>query len=94
MMRIMFVYSALFLLPFVIFGGWRWLIKGARGRRAIMNDAPILLLLLLGSILVAAGLYFLASKERTGIEGRYHPPVFENGKIKPGHFETTDKKPH
>ena len=75
------------LLPFLFFGGWRWLFKGARDRKAIMGDAPILLLFLLGIALVAAGLSVLASYDGTGVEGRYHPPVFRDGEIEPGHFE-------
>ena len=89
MTRVMLVYTLLLLLPFIIYGGWRWIFKGVRGRREIMSDAPILTLLLLGISLVGAGLYFLASKEQTGIEGRYHPPVIKDGKVEPGYFEKT-----
>jgi len=87
MTRVMLVYTILLLLPFIIFGGWRWLIKGVRKPGEIMSDAPILALLLLGIIFVGAGLYFLASKDQTGIEGRYQPPILKDGKIQPGYFE-------
>ena len=83
----MLVSVLLFLLPFIIFGGWRWIITGARGRRAIMTDAPVLLLLMIGAGLVATGLFYLASYEKPGVEGRYHPPAFKDGKIEPGYFE-------
>ena len=87
MTRVMLVYTILLLLPFLIFGGWRWIARGARGHKEIVSDAPILVLLLLGIALVGAGLYFLASKEQAGIEGRYIPPMIKDGKIVPGHFE-------
>jgi uncharacterized membrane protein YozB (DUF420 family) len=90
MTRVMLVYLLLFLLPFIIFGGWRWIIKGARGHREIMSDAPVLVLLMLGSLLVAVGLYFLASNDKEGIEGRYYPPVIKDGRIEPGHFEKAE----
>ena len=94
MTRVMLVYTLLLLLPFIIFGGWRWLIKGVRGHREIMSDAPILVLLLLGISFVGAGLYFLASKEQTGVEGRYTPPMIKDGKIEPGHFEKSSLLPN
>ena len=87
MTRVMIVSILLFLLPFVVFGAWRWLITGARGRRAIMTDAPIIVLMVLGIGCVAGGLFFLASYEKPGVEGRYHPPEFKDGKIQPGYFE-------
>ena len=87
MTRIVLLDIILFLLPFIIFAGWRWLIKGARGRHEIMSDAPLFGLLFLGIILGVTGLYFLGSHEKTGIEGRYHPPILKDGKIQPGHFE-------
>ncbi len=94
MTRVMLVYTILLLLPFLIFGGWRWIAKGARGHKEIMSDAPVLVLLLLGISLVGVGLYFLASKEQTGISGRYVPPVIKDGKIVPGHFEQSSKLPN
>lgn len=87
MTRIVLLDLILFLLPFIVFGGWRWLVHGARGRHELMSDAPIFVLLVLGIIFGSAGLYFLASHDKTGIEGRYHPPVIKDGKIQPGHFE-------
>lgn len=93
MTRVMLVYTILLLLPFVIFGGWRWIAKGARGHKEIMSDAPVLVLLLLGISLVGVGLFFLASKEQTGIGGIYHPPTIKDGKIIPGHFEVPKQPP-
>ncbi len=94
MTRVMLVYTILLLLPFIIFGGWRWIAKGARGHKEIMNDAPILMLLLLGILLVGVGLFFLASKEQTGVGGRYNPPVIKDGVIVPGHFTQSGKLPN
>ncbi len=87
MTRIVLIDIALFLLPFVVYGGWRWLIHGERGRREIMTDAPVFVLLLLGIVFAGAGLYFLASHESADTKGRYYPPVLKDGKIQPGHFE-------
>ncbi len=89
MNRVMLVYTLLLLLPFILFGGWRWLVKGVRGRHELMSDAPVFLLLLLGISFVGAGLYFIASKETVGIEGRYHPPTLKDGKVQPGYFDKT-----
>ena len=54
MTRILLLDVMLFLLPFIVYGGWRWLVKGARGRHELMSDAPIFGLLALG-ILFGAG---------------------------------------
>ena len=87
MTRIVLLDLVLFLLPFIVFAGWRWLRHGARGRHEIMSDAPVFALLFIGTVLGAFGLYFLASHDKTGIEGRYQPPILKDGKIQPGHFE-------
>ena len=88
MIRIVLLDIVLLLLPFIIYGGWRWIVHGERGHREILSDAPIFGLLFLGIILGSIGLYFLASHEQTGIEGRYQPPtVDKDGNIVPGHFE-------
>lgn len=90
MTRVLIVYLLLFSLPFILFSVWRWLVKGARGRDEIAKNAPVTILFLLGLSLVGAGLSFLASDEKVGIEGRYQPPVFKDGKIEPGHFEKSE----
>ncbi|MCF6200185.1 MAG: hypothetical protein L3J67_12495 [Hyphomicrobiaceae bacterium] len=88
MTRVMIFDVLLFLTPFVVYAFWKWLFHGARGHKEIMGDAPILVLVLVGSVLGMGGLYFLASHEQEGPQAHYSPPrMNENGQIEPGHFE-------
>jgi len=94
MTRVMIFDALLFLSPFVGYAFWKWLFRGARGHKEILNDAPILVLVLLGSLLGMGGLYFLVSKDQAGPKEHYFPPrLDENGQIAPGHFEADVKKP-
>ncbi len=91
MTRIVLFDVVLFLLPFIVYAGWRWLIHGERGHREIMSDAPVFAMLFLGIVLGVAGLFFLASRETAPTEGRYQPPVLEDGKVRPGHFDRSGR---
>lgn len=86
MIRIAFIEILLFLLPFLVYAGWRFVVHEARGR-AVIGDAPVLVLIAIGLSLFAAGLFYMASYETESTEGRYVPPVYRDGKIVPGHFE-------
>lgn len=87
MTRVMLLNIALFLMPFIIFGLWRWLVRGARKRHEFTSDAPVFVLIAIGVGLVTAGLFFFASQENEPVGKKYFPPVIRDGKIVPGHFE-------
>jgi hypothetical protein len=89
MIRIALIEVLLFLLPFLIYAGWRFVVHEARGS-AVIGDAPVLVLIALGLSLLAAGLFYIASYDKEGVEGHYVPAIYKDGKIVPGHFEHPD----
>jgi len=89
MTRVIIFDVLLFLTPFVVYAFWKWLFHGARGHKEIMGDAPILVLVLMGSLLGMGGLYFLASPDQQAPQAHYSPATLDkNGQIEPGHFES------
>lgn len=92
MTRIVLIQILLFALPFLVFAAWRYLVHEARGGE-IIDDAPVLVLLAIGSALFAAGLFYLASFEKQGIDGRYVPATYKDGHIEPGHFVRPGESP-
>ncbi len=94
MTRVIIFDALLFLSPFVVYAFWKWLFRGARGHKEILSDAPILVLVLLGSLLGVGGLYFLVSKDQAGPMEHYYPPKLDaNGQIAPGYFKADTPPP-
>ena len=93
MTRVIIFDTLLFLSPFVVYSFWKWLFHGARGHKDILSDAPILVLVLMGSLLAMGGLYFLADHDQKGPKTHYRPPTLnKNGEIEPGHFDQDVRK--
>ncbi len=83
MLRIAFIDILLFALPFLIYAGYMVWIRGA-APATLWQSAPIFWLLAAGLgllFVVMATLVQFSGGERGGI---YHPPVIEDGVIKPG----------
>ena len=85
-MRVIFERTLLFLLPFAAYFGF-FLLTQARPPRA---QAPWLVLVIAGLMLVAASFVYLGLTQGESTSGVYVPPHMQNGTIVPGHVE---KKP-
>jgi len=83
MLRIAFIDILLFALPFLIYAGYMVWVRGA-APATLWQSAPIFWLLAAGLgllFVVMATLVQFSGGQRGGI---YHPPVIEDGVIKPG----------
>jgi len=89
MLRIVLIQLALFATPFVV---WALYVLTVRRRKAatggVFDDTPFTGLVVAGTVMVAAGLLYLAafSGDPAG-DGTYVPPRYEDGRIVPGHIE-------
>lgn len=83
MLRIALIDILLFALPFLIYGAYRVAVKGT-APGDLWKDAPVFWLLAAGCglLLVVMATFIQFSNGERG--GTYHPPVIEDGKIKPG----------
>jgi len=83
MLRIALIDILLFLLPFLAYAAFMVWVKG-RPAASLMNSAPIFWLLAAGFGLLFAVTATLVQFSGGDREGTYHPPVLEDGVIKPG----------
>ncbi|MEE9587598.1 MAG: DUF6111 family protein [Hyphomicrobiaceae bacterium] len=87
MVRVVLINILLFLLPLLLYVLYVWLARRELPPGAVLDDAPILWLLIAGTVLVIAALIFFISFEGAPPGGVYHPPSFNNGRIEPGRIE-------
>ena len=83
MLRIALIDILLFLLPFLIYAAYMVWVKG-RAPASVMNSAPIFWLLAAGFGLLFVVMATLVQFSAGNPKGTYHPPVVEDGVIKPG----------
>lgn len=83
MLRIALIDILLFALPFLIYGAYRIAVKGT-APEDLWKDAPIFWLLAAGCGLLLVVMATFIQFSGGGREGTYHPPVIEDGKIRPG----------
>jgi len=88
MIRILFEYVVPVLVPFAVYFGWTWLV----GHRAGLREAPWFWLSAASLVLLTASLVAMALTTGETPDGVYHPPVYKNGKIIPGHIERPTAK--
>ncbi len=86
MLRIVLVDILLFLLPFLIYAAYMVWVKGVMPKN-LMAGAPILWLLMAGFVCLFVGLIMLVNFTGGDREGTYHPPVLEDGVIKPSSID-------
>ncbi len=86
MLRIVLLNILLFSLPFLAYAGYVLLTRNANNPAA-WDDAPILWLLAAGFALLFVGVVTLVSFDSGAPGATYHPPVYEDGVIKPGYVE-------
>jgi hypothetical protein len=83
MFRIALIDILLFALPFLIYAAYRVAVSGT-APSDLWKDAPIFWLLAAGCGLLLIVMATLIQFSGGGREGTYHPPVIEDGKIRPG----------
>ena len=86
MFRIALIDLLLFSLPFLIYGAYRFAVKGVPPDR-LWQGAPVFWLLAagVGLLLVVMATVIQFSGGKPG--GTYHPPSLEDGVIKPGEID-------
>ena len=86
MLRVLLINILLFSLPFIVYAGYVLLTKNANSVSA-WDNIPILWLLAAGFALLFIGMVWLVSFDSGEPGAKYHPPVYEDGVIKPGYVE-------
>ena len=86
MFRIALIDILLFSLPFLIYAAYRFAVKGVPPNQ-LWQDAPVFWLLTVGVglLLVVMATVIQFSGGKPG--GVYHPPVLQDGVIKPGEID-------
>ena len=87
MMRVVLINLLMFLLPFLLYGGYVYLTRGSQSPDSIWRGAPIGWLVVAGVVLALGTLFTLVTFSGWGTEGTYYPPRFEDGVVKPGRVE-------
>jgi hypothetical protein len=86
MLRIALIDILLFSLPFLVYGAYMILVKGA-APASLWQGAPILWLLAAGCGLLLVTMATLIQFAGGKPGGIYHPPSLEDGVIKPGEID-------
>ena len=83
MLRIALIDLLFFALPFLVYGAYMVWVKGA-APASVLQSAPVFWLLTAGFGLMLIVLVTLVQFSGGERGGTYHPPVIEDGVIKPG----------
>jgi hypothetical protein len=86
MLRIALVDILLFALPFVLYAAYMVAVKG-RAPSSLWQGAPVFWLLVAGCGLLLVVMATLIQFSGGEPGGTYHPPVIENGVVKPGEID-------
>jgi len=88
MIRIVIENVLLLLLPTLIYVLYVYLTIGSKGaKKKVLDDAPIVWLFLAGVVLAILVLAVFGTSSGGRPGDAYQPPVFEGGKIVPGHIK-------
>ena len=87
MLRIAIIELMLFLLPFAAFAAYMAIAHGHRTLSTIRAEMPVGKLVVAGLALMVIGLGTLATFQRPGRDGQYHPAILKDGRIEPGRIE-------
>jgi len=90
MARVILVNLFLFLLPFILYGGYAYLVRKEKQPGEIWYAAPINWLFFAGSLMVFGTLIYFVSFQGGDPQGDYKPAVYRDGKIQDGHFVRPD----
>lgn len=83
MLRIALIDLLLFALPFIVYAVYMIAVKGTAPAN-VLQSAPVLWLLVAGFGLLLVVMATIVQFSASNREGTYHPPVLEDGVIKPG----------
>jgi Trk-type K+ transport system membrane component len=86
MLRVALIDLLLFALPFLLYAAYLIWIKGA-APQSLWQDTPFLWLFAAGVGLLIVVMLTLVQFSSGDREGTYHPPVLEDGVIKPGSID-------
>lgn len=84
MIRVLLTQLVLFLLPFLLYGGYLFLTK--KLNRQAWIDAPRYWLVMAGLAVSVAGFAYMSQINNNPTGGVYVPAHMENGKVVPGQF--------
>lgn len=87
MARVVLLNVIMFLLPFVLYGAYTYVMRGAEAQGSVWRDAPFGWLTAAGFALLLLALGLLISFSGGTPSQTYHPPVYEDGQIRPGRLE-------
>lgn len=86
MIRIVIENVFVFLIPTLVYVGWIAFVRNDwPGIGAVLKDAPLVRLFVLGAVLMLSTLVLFASRDRNEPGQSYVPPTFDDGKLNPGH---------
>ncbi|MEG6510212.1 DUF6111 family protein [Methyloligella sp. 2.7D] len=86
MLRIVLIDLLLLILPFLVYAAYVVLVKGTEPAN-VWQDAPVTWLIGASVLLLAIAMVTLVSFQGGDPSAVYHPPVYEDGVIKPGYVE-------
>lgn len=87
MIRVILVNLLFLLLPSIIYFSYVFLKGNSKSSEEAVSNAPILWLLILGVMLMLATLFIFGQWDGSDPNKQYHPPVYRDGVIVPGHVE-------
>ncbi|MBI1384675.1 MAG: hypothetical protein GC150_07170 [Rhizobiales bacterium] len=83
-MRVILINLFLLLLPLMLFIVYAWLTNRRARKGGLLTDAPLISLAIAGVLLVLAMVAYFISFDSAPPGGKYTPPSFENGTLRPG----------
>ncbi len=86
MLRIALIELLIFALPFLLYAAYVIWIKGT-APASVWQGAPILWLFAIAVGLLLVAMLALVQFSGGDREGTYHPPILEDGQIKPGRVD-------
>ena len=92
MIRIVIENAFFFLIPTLLYIAWEaFTRKTWPGLSIVLNTAPLLNLFVLGAALMLTTLVAFSSRAHNTPDEAYVPPVFQDGKLQPGHAQPASK---
>ena len=87
MARVVLLNLLLFFLPFILYGGYAYLVRKGDAQGSVWSAAPINWLFFTGGMLVFGTLIYFVSFTGGDPDRDYRPAIYKDGKIQPGGFE-------
>lgn len=87
MARVVLLNLLLFSLPFILYGGYAYLVRKDDAEESVWSAAPINWLFFAGGLLVFGTLIYFVSFTGGDPERNYRPAIYKDGKVQPGGFD-------